>query len=64
MLAKLERIIRDAGEVILSKHSALKVTAKEGHANFVTDMDVSIQQFLLGVTVDPPDLTVNINFGL
>ena len=48
VLAKLERIIRDAGEVILSKHSALKVTAKEGHANFVTDMDVSIQQFLLG----------------
>ena len=47
MLNKLEQIIRDAGEVVLSKHS-LKVTEKEGHANFVTDMDVSVQQYLMG----------------
>ena len=46
MLEKIKQIVRDAGEIILSAHS-LSVTEKEGHANFVTDMDVRVQQYLM-----------------
>ena len=46
MLRRAEQIVRDAGEIILSAHS-LSVTEKEGHANFVTDMDVRVQQYLM-----------------
>ena len=46
MLERIERIVRDAGKIVLSAHT-LSVTEKEGHANFVTDMDVRVQQYLM-----------------
>ena len=46
MLERIKGIVRDAGEIILSADS-LSVTEKDGHANFVTDMDIRVQQYLM-----------------
>ena len=47
MRAKLEALLREAGDLILSASSIKDtVTAKEGPANFVTKYDVAVQQLL------------------
>ena len=43
----LERIAREAGRIILS-FGEFHVEEKEGHANFVTDVDCAVQAYLAG----------------
>ena len=45
MLSQIEAIAREAGKIILTYRDAA-VHQKEGHCNFVTDADVSVQNFL------------------
>lgn len=45
MLKQLETIVRRIGTTVVTT-SELSVTEKEGHANFVTDMDVRVQKLL------------------
>lgn len=46
MLNAIDAIIRDAS-VLMMRDKALSVTQKEGHANFVTQTDKDVQDFLL-----------------
>jgi myo-inositol-1(or 4)-monophosphatase len=47
MLKKIERIVRRAGKMMLSAQKrGIKVHAKEGEGNYVTDTDEAIQRFL------------------
>lgn len=46
MLKQLETIVRRIGTTVVTA-SELSVTEKEGHANFVTDMDVRVQRMLM-----------------
>lgn len=43
---ELERIMRHAGRMVLDGHAAT-VSVKEGHANFVTNCDVAVQEYIL-----------------
>lgn len=43
---QLEQILRKAGAMVLEGQYAA-VSAKEGHANFVTDCDVAVQDYLM-----------------
>ena len=48
---KILPIIREAGKIILSArgmYDESKVNCKEGAANFVTEYDVQVQEFLIG----------------
>lgn len=45
LMNALERIIQDAGALMMSKEHAA-VHQKEGHSNFVTDADFALQAFL------------------
>lgn len=46
---KIEEIVRSAGKIILENSpSAVSVHKKEGLANYVTDYDVQIQEYLIG----------------
>ena len=47
MKEALLSIVRRAGEVILNAE-AFRVEQKEGHANFVTNVDEDVQRFLIG----------------
>ena len=42
---RLERIVKKAGEPITS-HKKFSVSSKEGHGNYVTDIDRSVQEYL------------------
>lgn len=44
----IERIAREAGRIILG-FGAFNVEEKEGHANFVTDADCAVQDYLFRV---------------
>lgn len=46
MLEQLEAIVRRIGKTVVTA-AELSVTEKEGHANFVTDMDVQVQRMLM-----------------
>ena len=46
MMKQLETIVRRVGTTVVTA-SDLSVTEKEGHANFVTDMDVRDQRMLM-----------------
>ena len=47
MKQALQSIIRQAGEMILRAED-FRVEQKEGHANFVTNVDEDVQRFLIG----------------
>lgn len=48
MMKKIEAAVREAGKVLLSAHAEKnEIHSKTGPANFVTDYDVRIQQFLM-----------------
>ena len=46
MLKAIDAILREAGRMILNQ-TDLEITEKEGHANFVTQTDKDVQDFLL-----------------
>jgi len=46
MQKALEGIIRHAGEIMLGAHDDFKVTSKPGTANFVTEYDILVQNYL------------------
>lgn len=46
MKQALQAIVRQAGEIILNAE-AFRVEQKEGHANFVTNVDEDVQRFLI-----------------
>ena len=46
MKQALQSIVRRAGEIIL-KAESIRVEQKEGHANFVTNVDKEVQRFLM-----------------
>ncbi len=46
MKQALQAIVRKAGEIILNAE-AFRVEVKEGHANFVTNVDEEVQRFLI-----------------
>ena len=46
MKQALQSILRQAGEIILNAES-FRVEQKEGHANFVTNVDEDVQRFLI-----------------
>lgn len=46
MKQALQSIVRSAGELILNAE-ATRIEQKEGHANFVTDVDEAVQRFLI-----------------
>lgn len=46
MLEQLEAVVRRIGQTVVTA-AELSVTEKEGHANFVTDMDVRVQRMLM-----------------
>lgn len=46
MLDQLEAVVRRIGQTVVTA-AELSVTEKEGHANFVTDMDVRVQRMLM-----------------
>ena len=46
MLEQLEAVVRRIGQTVVTA-AKLSVTEKEGHANFVTDMDVRVQRMLM-----------------
>lgn len=48
-IEEIERIVRSAGEIMLSAdRTSLAVSQKEGTANFVTEYDVRVQKYLEG----------------
>ena len=46
LLREVGRIARQAGELVLSMEHP-EVTAKDGHANFVTEADIASQEFIM-----------------
>ena len=46
MKKQLENILHRAGEMVREGHYAT-VSAKEGHANYVTNCDVAVQEYLM-----------------
>ena len=48
MRDKLEKIIRGAGEIILSADTPGEIFVKPGDANFVTEYDLRVQEYLYG----------------
>lgn len=46
MRSELEAILRHAGSMVLA-YDDPKVTVKDGHANFVTEADVAVQDYVL-----------------
>lgn len=47
MRRKLEALIIKAGKILLEKQASQVIT-KEGHANYVTDIDLFLQEYLIG----------------
>ena len=47
MRTQLENLIRKAGKILLEKQASQVIT-KEGHANYVTDIDLFLQEYLIG----------------
>ena len=47
MLEKIIEIARNAGEIALSAGNNKHVTSKEGHANFVTEYDKKIENYVV-----------------
>ena len=46
MLDQLEAVVRRIGQTVVTA-AKLSVTEKEGHANFVTDVDVRVQRMMM-----------------